>query len=148
MLTNYNQFIKRRFGNQSKLSHSRNNSFGNTSNNLLIGKKFLKNKVNKNFVNKRTRLSQILSESVKLEKMLKIQKLKKVMSSKNINLEEKNQNLINDNENKEEKEINSKTIEYIKIKKIKLSSNKLDKNNNTLIKSKEKTEKIYQNDYF
>lgn len=41
LLTSHNQFMSRRFGNQSKLSHSRNNSFGNTSNNLSIHNKNL-----------------------------------------------------------------------------------------------------------
>ena len=117
-----------------------------------IRKKFRKNKVKKNLVNKRRTLSQILSESAKMEKMLKIPKLKKVISSKNINLEEQNPNIINDNENKEEKEINSKTVEYIRNKKIKLSSNKLDKNiiknNKTISKRKEKTKKNIPKRYY
>ena len=39
LLQSHNQLGSRRFGNQSKLSHSRNNSFGNTSNNLSIHSK-------------------------------------------------------------------------------------------------------------
>ena len=39
LLASHNQFGSRRFGNQSKLSHSRNNSVGSSSNNLSIHNK-------------------------------------------------------------------------------------------------------------
>ena len=100
-------------------------------------------------INKRRTLSQILSENEALEKfnfkkIEKIPKLKKNMSSKLLDIEEKNKNLILYNEKKDAKEINKKEFENKKMKHIQITSTDINKDKNKTTNdnnSKEKTKK-------